>query len=392
MRFRRLVTDQRVLIFVYASAAIVVTIQRGVFGFPNDFAIFRASFWNLIAQRDLYALRLEQAHDYFKYSPTFALLFAPFALLPFVAGLFLWNLFNALAIFFALRVLLPEEQWAPAQALAFLPMLRSMQSAQSNAVVAALIIAAFVAYERGWLWRGGMAVAIGALVKIFPLAAITFALPRRDRIRAVLIASLSIAVLIALPLIVTSPNGLLAQYESWSALERREAGLYGSSVLLLLRNTGLDWRAWPVQVAGAAIILTVLILRARDWDDRTMRLRFLALVLVFCVVFNHRAERQSSVIALSGMVIWYLTVPRSTWRTALFAIIYFLVAVSGSDLVPDSIKRMLPVPVRFPIPLTVLWLVLLGELVVVRPRRVVVGEAGQRDAALTEKIAEFPRA
>src|SRR5438445_6634264 len=59
------------LLVVYVSAALVVTIQRGVFSFANDFAIFRASFWNLIAGRDLYVLRLEQAHDYFKYSPSF---------------------------------------------------------------------------------------------------------------------------------------------------------------------------------------------------------------------------------------------------------------------------------------------------------------------------------
>src|SRR5258708_1333956 len=91
--------SQRWLLGLYVSAALVVTIQRGVFGFPNDFAIFRASFWNLIAGRDLYVLRLDQAYDRFWYSPTFALLFAPFAVLPLGVGLFLWNLVNVLTIF-----------------------------------------------------------------------------------------------------------------------------------------------------------------------------------------------------------------------------------------------------------------------------------------------------
>src|SRR4030081_2677802 len=115
------------LLVVYVSAALVVTIQRGVFSFANDFAIFRASFWNLIAGRDLYVLRLEQAHDYFKYSPSFALLFAPFAAPPFAVGLFCWNVVNALALFFALRSLLPRDKATVAQALVFLPTLRSMQ-------------------------------------------------------------------------------------------------------------------------------------------------------------------------------------------------------------------------------------------------------------------------
>ncbi len=190
-KLTRLIVDQRLLLLIYVSAALIVTIQRGVFGFPNDFAIFRASFWNLLANRDLYVLRLDQARDYFKYSPSFALLFAPFAVLPFAAGLFLWNVVNALAIFFALRVLLPRDQWALAQALTFLATLRSIQASQSNALVAALIILAFVSFERGWLWRGGMSIALGDVIKIFPLAALTFALPRPDRVRAILVTILS---------------------------------------------------------------------------------------------------------------------------------------------------------------------------------------------------------
>jgi len=368
--------DQRLLLLIYVSAALIVTIQRGVFGFPNDFAIFRASFWNLVANKDLYVLRLDQARDYFKYSPSFALLFAPFAVLPFVAGLFFWNLVNALAIFFALRLLLPREQWALAQVLVALPTLRSMQSSQSNALVAALIIVAFVSFERGWLWRGAVAIALGAVTKIFPLAALSFALPRPDRVRAILITVLSTAILIALPLLVISPGALATQYESWGALERVEANLVGSSAMRLLRDAGISWPAWPVQLIGCAIVLAVVILRMRDWNDRKLRLQFLGFVTVFCVVFNHRAERQSAVIALCGMVIWYLASPRAAWRTALFAIVYFLVAVTGSSLVPDAIKQILAPQVRFSIPLTILWLVMLGELALVRHGRSPIAEAG----------------
>jgi hypothetical protein len=354
-----------------------VTVQRGVFGFPNDFAIFRASFWNLLANRDLYVLRLDQARDYFKYSPSFALLFAPFAVLPFVAGLFLWNVLNALSIFFALRLLLPRDHWAVAQALVAVPTLRSIQSSQSNALVAALIIVAFVSFERGWLWRGGIAIALGAVTKIFPLAALTFALPRPDRVRAILITIVSTAVLVALPLFVISPSALVAQYESWGALHARETALVGSSAMELFRNAGITWPAWPVQLVGCAIVLTVLILRMRDWNDRKLRLQFLGFVMVFCVVFNHRAERQSAVIALCGMVIWYLASPRSTWRTVLFAIVYFVVGLTSSSFMPDAIKHILGPQLRFSVPLTMLWLVMLGQLTLLRNnRRPVVVAAG----------------
>jgi hypothetical protein len=372
-------SDQRAerwLLVVYVAAALIVTIQRGVFQFANDYAIFRASFWNLIAGRDLYVLRLDQAHDLFKYSPSFALLFAPFAVLPFAVGLFVWNAFNALALFFALRLLLPRDKSAIAQALVFLPMLRSMQSTQSNALMAALIIFAFVSYERGWLWRGGIAIGLGAVTKIFPLAALAFALPRKDRVRAVLIAIVAIIVLLALPLLVVSPHALIAQYQSWSALEKTETIQFGSSVMGLFRDAGLGWPPWPIQLAGCGILLAILIARLRNWGDRTVRLQFLGLVMVFCVIFNHRAERQSAVIAICGMVIWYLASPSAAWRTTLFVIVYALVSLTGTGFIPGAIKRLLVHQVRFPIPLTVLWLAILSDLARARGDRRAMGEAG----------------
>ena len=375
IQLRKLIADQRTLLLVYALSAIIVTIQRGVFGFPNDFAIFRAAFWNLIAGNDLYVLRPQQAHDYFKYSPSFALLFAPFAILPFLVGLFFWNLFNALTIFFALRLLLARDQWAIAQALVFLPTLRSIQSAQSNAFVAAIIILAFVCFERGNLWRGATAVAFGTATKVFPLTALAFALPRRDRLRAFFLTALSTAILLLLPLLVVPPRALLAQYCSWAALEKGEAALVGSSVMQLFRDAGVTWPAWPIQLIGCAILLTVLVVRMRDWEQRNLRLRFLAFLLVFCVVFNHRAERQSAVIAVSGMVIWLLASSRSSWRIVFFATVYALTCITGSSLTPTAVKQMLSPEARFSIPLTLLWLVMLGELLLVRPHRLELGEA-----------------
>jgi hypothetical protein len=368
-----------VLLLAFLGAAVVVAIQRGVYGFPNDYAIFRASYWNLISQRDLYVLRLDQARDYFKYSPTFALLFAPFALLPFLSGLILWNVVNALTIWLALRVLLPKEEAPLAQALVFLPTLRAMQSSQSNALVAALIIFAFVCYERGWRWRAGWSIALGAAIKIFPLAAATFVLPRRYRVRSVAIALVCTVVLVAMPLLVTSPSGLIEQYRSWGALEKTEATQVGSSAMVLIRDAGLSWPAWPIQVLAAAFLVGALALRAWQWGERGVRLQFLALTLVFCVVFNHRAERQSAVIAVSGLVIWFLVRPRAVWRTTLFAIVYLLVDVTGADFVPATIKHALSPELRFTIPLTVAWLAIFGELVFAGDNRRLVAEVRQSD-------------
>jgi hypothetical protein len=183
-------------------------------------------------------------------------------------------------------------------------------------------------------------------------------------------------VLIALPLLVVSPHTLVAQYQSWSALEKTETSQLGSSLMGLFRDAGLGWPAWPIQLIACAIVLGVLIARIREWDDRQVRLQFLGFVMVFCVLFNHRAERQSAVIAISGMVIWYLASPSAAWRTSLFLVVYALVSLTGTDFIPGSIKRILVHQVRFPIPLTVLWLAMLGDLTLARRARREIAETG----------------
>jgi glycosyl transferase family 87 len=373
-RFSSPFRDPRVeywLLALYASAAIVVTIQRGIFSFPMDYAIFRASFWNLVEGRDLYLLRPDQG---FKYSPTFALLFAPFALLRFAVGLLLWNLVNAISMFFAFKSLLPGDQARIALALVFLPMLRSMQSSQSNALVAALLIFAFVCFELGRQVRGAFAIAIGAAIKIFPLAAVVFVLSHPRKARALALCGGAVVVIILLPLFVISPGELLGQYRSWATLQGQDAVLLGSSVIGLLREAGVLWPAWVVQLAACGIVVGVLLARHDRWAERSFQLQYLAFVLVFCVLFNHRAERQSSVIAISGLIIWILVAPRAGWRTALFVVVYSLVTLIGADVTPQIIKRALSPDARSAIPLTFAWLAILWDLVRTGRRRPQIAE------------------
>src|SRR5205085_5542314 len=106
-----------------------------------------------------------------KYSPTFALLFAPFAELPFAIALFAWNLLNVMLVYVAVRLAVPAHQRLEAIQLAGIGLVSTVDGTQSNGLVAALMVLAFVALERDHLARAAVAVTLGTLVKIFPLAA-----------------------------------------------------------------------------------------------------------------------------------------------------------------------------------------------------------------------------
>ena len=322
---------RRAVVALYVATSVAVVLQRGIIGPQhNVFRIFRQSFWHLVAGRNLYtAYPSEQGGapaDLFKYSPTAALFFAPFALPPYGLALLAWSLLGALLLFRGLTLVLERERAVLAALLVFPDLFASLQACSSNAQVAALIILAYAALEHRHQLRGAVAIVAGAALKIFPLAAIAFALlhPRRRRFALILFGVGIVALL--LPLVVTSPALLAQQYRWWYAIERSDAAdlVFGLSVMRLLRVWfGASWPSWPVQLAGAIALLLPIALRSDRWRDAEFRLAFLASLLVFAVLFNHQAERPSFVIASAGVAIWCVSPPRGTsafWPRALLAI------------------------------------------------------------------------
>lgn len=364
----------RVLLAVYLASAVVVALQRTLLSRENNFVILRAAFDHLIAGQDLYAAYPALHADFFKYSPTFAFLFAPFALLPVVPGYMLWAATCALAVFAGVTSLLPARQAALALALSWISVVGDLQRAQSNALCAGLMILAAAAFERQRPWRASAAIAAGAYVKIFPLAAIAGALfhPRKARFAGVF--ALVVVGGAALPLLAVTPASLLMQYRSWYAIETRDAaplaryGTGGADLYAGLMGQfrvwwGVEWPHWPIQLAGLMLLLLPLVWQRRRWADRLFRVQLLASTLVFCVLFNHQAESPSFAIAMIGTCVWFAASERAWWRTALLVFAVVVVNLGSTDLMPRVwyhayyVKYLLK-----SVPLIPVWMAMQGEL------------------------------
>ena len=350
---------------LWVAAIIGATIQQGVVHQNNNFLIFRAASWHLLHDQDLYAAYPALHFDYYKYSPTFALLFLPFALPPFWVAMLLWNALNAAALYFAIGTVLPLRQANVARAIVFLDMLGSLQNVQSNALVAALIIFTFAAYERRHTVLGSAAATIGAVIKVFPLAGVSFALFHGRKVRVAVALVVSAVVLAALPLLVTSPAALRMQYASWKAISALDALTRGFSVMEMVHLvTGTNWPNWPIQLAGAvALVAPVLACPSRhgDWEFRRL---YLCSVLLFCLIFNHKAESPAFVIGVSGVAIWFASLGRRTrWEWALFVIIVLFTILASSDAMPRVLQRELFDPYRLKtVPLIICWVALQRRL------------------------------
>jgi hypothetical protein len=334
----------------------VVSLQAGA-QHSNNFEIFRTAWGNLIGGRDLYGANPSH-HDFYKYSPTFALLFAPFALVPVTIGLLLWNAANAAALYWSLGRALEPRPALAARAIVFLDAIGSMQNAQSNALSAGLMIMAFSLLHARREIMGALAIATGAAIKIFPLAAGVFAILRPYRLPRFLLISAAVGLLFLLaPLVVVSPGELLAQYRSWGAISSADALTRGYSVMEQLHLwTEADWPNWPVQLVGAVVLLAPLA-RISRWGVERFRLLFLASVLMFCVLFNHKAESPSFVVAAAGVAIWLVVSDRDWLAWSAFTLFFVGTVLSASDAMPEALQESFFEPYRFKtIPVLLIWI------------------------------------
>lgn len=394
MRINR-ISARSWLLALYVLTIVIVAVGKayGHRGPDNNFLIFRWSFLNLAAGNDMYAAQAQHHTDLFKYSPSFAVLFAPFALIPFSLSLALWDALNALLLFFAIERLLPSRPAVIALGLVYLEMLRSMQRSQSNALVTALVIIAFLAFEQRRQLGAAFAIAVGAAVKIFPLAALALAIFYPRKWRFALLMALATVVVLALPLLVVSPAELAAQYRSWRAIEAVDAfsvggggggGLYGGVMQQLRLLFGVSWPNWPVQLAGTVLLMSPLV-RWRNWAYANFRLRFLAALLVYMVIFNHQSESPSFVIAVTGIAIWFVITPRSWWHTTVMVLTILIVSISSTDITPKSWQQNFFVHYRLKtIPCTLAWLTMMWELLAFRASES--GEARELDVAAPEAL------
>ncbi len=347
---------------VWIAAVVVIALQAAARE-NNVFLTFRTSWFNLAEGRDLYQLNPSH-YDYYKYSPTFALLFAPFAVIPLTAGLLLWTAANAAALYYALGRILSAEQLLAARALVFIDAVGSMQNAQSNVLSAGLMILAFAELERRRELTAAIAVTLGTLTKLFPITAAALAIFRPYRIpRFALWGILCGAIGIAAPLLLVSPDQMAELYRSWGALSTTDALTRGYSVMELLEMLfRADWPNAPIQLAGAAIMLAPL---RRYWmyGNERFRLLVLASVLMFCVLFNHKAESPTFIIATAGVVIWFLNVERNALTWAAFAVFLIGTTLSSSDVMPEALQEGFFEPYRIKtVPVLLVWALTQVEL------------------------------
>jgi hypothetical protein len=367
-----LLKSRRFLLAGYLLLAWIAAVQQWSLKRPydpythyNNYIIFRQAFYHLVGHRDLYALYLIEHWDYFRYSPSFALAFGAFAWMPDLLGLLLWNTLNVCVLFLGWKSLPIRDDRVRLAAAWFVvvEVMTALQNAQSNVLIAGLLLLAFGFFERRQMPLASLMIVVAAFTKPFGLVAFSLFLLYPEKKKFILFSAVWGIVFGLLPLIVVSPAELVRLYASWWRLISLDYA----------RSTGLSVMSWLqswfhlnppktlVTLVGIALFCWPLmdVRRYRDFD---FRLLFLCNVLIWVVIFNYKAESSTYVIAICGVALWYFS--RPTWpNLVLVSIAFIFTCLSSTDVFPSSLRATFFVPYSIKaVPCVLIWGKVIYEL------------------------------
>ncbi len=334
----------------------------------NNYIIFKQSFFHLINHQDLYALYPSEQWDLYKYSPSFAFLFGALAWLPNFIGLLIWNLLNAIFLFYAIKLLPKLSDTKKCLILLFcaIEMLGSLQNAQSNSLIAGFFILSFVLLERSKYFWAALCIVLSIYIKLFGVVAFSLYLFYPNKIKLAGYTIFWIVFVGALPLFAINFNQLDPLYSSWlHLLQNDNSGALSLSVQGIAESWfGVSSYSLPIVAAGIVLFCLPLLLCIKQFGSYSFRILILASILIWCVIFNHKAESPTFILAISGIAIWYFSQQKNTFNLILLILALIFTSLSSGDLFPHFVRDhfFIPYNIKAVMPI-VIWFKLLIDLI-----------------------------
>ena len=368
----------QLLFALYLLVAIVASLQdllhaqkaylpNGLFYFEyNNYIIFKNSYFHLIEGKDLYRLFPAEQWDLYKYSPAFSLFFSLFAYFPDYIGLVLWSLLNALLVFFAILQLPAFSPQKKSWMLLFcaIELLGSIQNAQSNGLMAGLIIMAFALMEQKRYGWAAFCIVFSVYIKIFGAAAFALCLLYPSKTRMATYIIFWMLFLAIIPALAAGFSQLGILYQHWFRLLQDDHMVSQGLSLVGVLNAWFRVNVSKNEVAIAGILIFCIpLLRWKYYSIYSFRLLMLSSVLLWTIVFNHKAESPTFIISMCGIAIWYFAKSRTRGDRFLLLLSFVLTTLSVSDLCPRFVREEFIRPYRIKALMSVvIWIKVVIEL------------------------------
>lgn len=353
-RVIRFFSDYKTIFILYILFTLFFSIKNIMYGnnkvfdgnkkytFINNYIIFKNSYFNLIEGKNLYIHYPEKQWDLYKYSPSFSAIMVLFAYLPDALGLVLWNLINCLILFIGIKNFIkgpPEVIFI----LWFLlnEYLTSVINSQSNAMIVGLLIMAFTFFEKDKVHLAALCIIATFYIKIFGVIAALIFLFYPNKIKFIKWCILWGVLIGLLPLFFNTLEILAEQYKNWYELLRNDhEGNFGYSFMGVLHSVfGLNSGKDILVILGLITMIFPLFF-IKTANNLKFRINWFSAILIWMIIFNHKAESPTFIIALSGIAIWYFSSDtKDNFKTILLLLAFVFTSLSPTDIFPAEIRK-----------------------------------------------------
>lgn len=338
----------------------------------NNYHIYRGVFTHFVDQVTLYGHYPAEYFDMNHYGILFALIIAPFAILPNFVGLLLWVFVGVGLLYYALSKLPIERRYKNFIILIMLPELfLSITYQQFGIALLAMIILTLGYVEQGRNWLATLLIAIGTFVKIYMLGALAFFFFVKRKWSFVGWFALWCVVLFLLPMLFSSPQYVIDQYVDWGAAISAKSGsnmfsaFQNISLLGFVRKiTGCaTYSDMWIMGAGLLLFFTPYCRRAQ-YKNSAFRLMFLSSVLMFLVLFSSGSESCSYLMSIIAVGLWWAVTPYGHTTVAYLLLGLCVAASLAINLLPSEFyHEIFRLYALKSLPFTFVWLRILYEMV-----------------------------
>jgi hypothetical protein len=296
--------------------------------------------------------------------------FGIFTLLPNSVGLTVWNIINAfvflVAIYYLPRLTLTQK--GVILLICLIEFMTSIQNQQSNALLAGLIILTFGLLEKRNYWLATFCIVFSIYIKVFGIVGLALFLFYPEKWKLALYTLVWSLLLFVLPLLFINFDQLLFLYKSWGhLLDNDHTVSYGFSVMGWLHTWfGYDPGKQIILIIGVLLFLVPMV-RIKEYKNLTFRFLTLTSVLLWVIIFNHKAESPTFIIAMAGIAMWFITSEKNAVNIILFASAFILTSISPTDLFPKFIRDEYVTPfVLKAFPCILIWLKIIWDMVILK--------------------------
>ncbi|UEG51710.1 DUF2029 domain-containing protein [Mucilaginibacter daejeonensis] len=366
----------KIVCSVYLLSTVIIWAFKYFNNRYNNYSIFKYVYYHTVAQTNLYDYYPKEYFDSNHYGILFGVLVAPFALLPDGPGFLLFTLMNAAVLMWAIHQLpFTIRQKTFIMLFSAVEFGNAAHYIQFNAIIAAIIILAFLLIEQEREQWATMLIAMGILVKLYPVVALTFFLFSKHKLKFIGWGLFWLVVFFALPLLITSKEFLVQSYIDWFTSLHEKNGFnvdltssQDISVMGTVRHLLQDATIpnWPFLLFGV-VAFGIPLLRFEQYQHVRFRYQVLASALMLIVLFSTGSEHPTYIIAVSGALIWIFMQeePFSTRNIILIILLVLLTGLGPTDTFPRPIRvGYINKYVMKAWPCIVVWLMISYELIV----------------------------